>query len=162
VTEDLSVRCDNQHFVPAGSTTCRRCEGDVAGSLAVVTAAPPRARAAVAAAGPDHAVRHEVLTLGEYAAQRNHLAVADAGVLVAALGIVAGGLPALVPALLAGVVATLLARLAVSVAGTRLGPTPGRAPLPASSSHVRTLDRLVLAPIVAVVLAVLAVLVRAS
>ncbi|HYD10274.1 MAG TPA: hypothetical protein VEA78_09230, partial [Acidimicrobiales bacterium] len=66
------------------------------------------------------------------------------------------------PALVAGVLAGGFAALVLSVAGTRLGIEPGRAPLPATAVHARLLDRLLLAPAVAVIVTVLAVVVRAS
>jgi len=154
----VAVRCDNQHFVPAGSSSCRRCDG---GTVAVQVVGPEPVVTVPAAVAPvPVAARADFLTLGEYAARRNRLVVADAGVVVAALVLITGGLPALVAALLTGAAVTGAAAAFVEIAGTRLGPAPGRAPLPATATHVRHLDRLLVTPVAATAVALIVALVR--
>jgi len=135
------VRCTNQHYVPNGFAYCRRCQDEP--QAAVLTAPRPADRA-------------DVLTVAAYLDERDRLGTIAAAVVAAATVAAAGSSPAaLLPAVLAAAVAAVLARVAI---GARKPISRGDAP--ASALHVRTLDRLVLVPVIAVAVAVIAAFVR--
>lgn len=125
-----AVRCANEHYVPNGFAYCRRCE-DMTSTHAVTFAPMPTT----------------LLTVGQYVEQRDRMVGVDAAVLALCAVVVMVGSPlALLPGALVGVAALLATRL---VAG--LWRKPAQQEAPASASHIRTLERLVMTPVVAVV-----------
>jgi hypothetical protein len=123
------VRCDNEHFVPAGFSYCRRCVDE-----------PVSAPAASIA----------YLTLGGYTEQRDRLAPVGVSVVAGCLvALVGGSVTALAPAIVAGIVVLLATRVAL---GMRRRPAMPAAP--ASAREQKLLDRLVITPAIAVVVTV--------
>lgn len=128
------MRCSNEHYVPTGFAYCRRC---VDGPTIVAAPSPVPTAA--------------LMTMGDLVEERDRLVLVNAGVVAACAVLVAGGsIASVLPAVLAGVAAYLAARVAVRLRRAPLDPHA-----PASSSQVRMLDRLVLAPALAVVLTVI-------
>lgn len=115
------MRCDNQHFVPSGYSYCRRCEaGD-----RPTTAAPVA-----------------FVSVDGFVARRNRLIAIDGGVFVACILFAAG---AVVNALVVG---PFMAAAVATVLGITTDLS-GEAH-PASALQVRQLDRLRIAPVLAV------------
>jgi len=122
------VRCDNEHYVPAGFDHCRRCAD---GSGTTIVQARPT-----------------FLTLGEYVGRRDRLVLVDV-VVIAVCGVLASGRS------LAAAAAVGIAAFLVALAALRRVSRPGPESAPASVLHARRLTRLVMTPGLVVMLTAL-------
>lgn len=120
------MRCDNQHNVASGYSYCRRCDVPGGPAVAIATALETR----------------PLLTVGGFVARRNRLMAVGGGVFVACILFAAG---AVVNALVVGPFMAAAIATVLGITTELSGDVHA-----ASAQQVRALDRLRIAPVLAV------------